>query len=346
MNQPLSILLAALLCAAPIGAARQGAATAVAPERAAGRAVPCELARVVDGDTIHVRLDGKVEKLRLLSVDTEEKLGVGTGSATKPGTVFGEECALWAQRFFADLSTEGAPARLGLVFPGGVRQRDVYGRLLCQVILPDGTDYNLMLVREGKSPYFTKYGYSEICHAEFVAAQAEARAKQRGIWNPATNAPATAGTPSAKRPYDELLAWWDARAEAVAAFHARRKEAPGSVVDAESAEALEEAAKRGVEVLVFGEVARVIEEEDGGQTVYLRATQRERALRVRVPKDRVAALAPARLAEMGEEFRQNYAWYRGRVGREGQGFSSICKDPAAWERAGPEPEKAPVGKQD
>ena len=56
-----------------------------------------EVVKVVDGDTVHVMRDGKVEKLRLLSVDTEEKLSGRGGSATKPETVYGEECALWAK---------------------------------------------------------------------------------------------------------------------------------------------------------------------------------------------------------------------------------------------------------
>ena len=63
---------------------------------------------------------------------------------------------------------------VGLAFPDGVEANDVYGRLLCHVILADGTDFNLKLVELGKSPYFNKYGNSRICHDEFVATQAAA----------------------------------------------------------------------------------------------------------------------------------------------------------------------------
>jgi hypothetical protein len=54
------------------------------------------------------------------------------------------------------------------------------------------------------SPYFSKYGYSKRFHAEFVRAEQEARAAQRGIWDP---------TAMAYPDYDERKAWWDARGE-------------------------------------------------------------------------------------------------------------------------------------
>jgi micrococcal nuclease len=124
-----------------------------------------EITRVVDGDTIYVLRDGEVEKLRLLSVDTEEKLaGNSNLGPNKPETVFGEECAQWAVDFFAARAGEDGPARVGLKFPAGVEARDIYGRLLCHVILDDGTDFNLLLVEKGKSPYFNKYGNSRVCH--------------------------------------------------------------------------------------------------------------------------------------------------------------------------------------
>src|SRR5262249_10164697 len=146
--------------------------------------VTVEIVKVVDGDTLDVRLDGEVVVLRLLSVDTEEKIsGRPLSSPTKPQTVFGQETADWAKAFFASL---GEPARSGLAFPEG-RRRDSYGRLLCEVILPDGRDYDLLLVEQGRSPYFNKYGNSLVAHEAFLRAQAAARAAQLGIWNPATN---------------------------------------------------------------------------------------------------------------------------------------------------------------
>ena len=221
---------------------------AKSPPKTAERKVEAEwveLDKVVDGDTLRVHRNGKSEPLRLMSVDTEERLGPGhSGSATKPQTVFGEETALWAERLFADLGKDGAPPRVGLVFPGGAEARDVYGRLLCHVLLPDGTDYNLMLVKLGRSPYFNKYGNDPIDDAGFAAAQRAARKAQIGVWDPSTNQPTTKGAPSAKRHYPELIAWWNARSIAVEGWR-KRSAVQADAVDAEDASALERALRSG-----------------------------------------------------------------------------------------------------
>ena len=330
-----TLILTPLLAAWPAAAFAGPAAaqaTAEAPAVARGtRTDPLEIVRVVDGDTLHVRRDGKVEKLRLLHVDTEERMKPDVqGSATKPKTVFGEECALWAQQFFAGLGRDGAPARVSLWFPDGAEQRDVYGRLLCHAILPDGRDYNLMLVELGKSPYFNKYGNSEV-HERFVSAQAKAREQQLGIWNPATNRAATPGAPSAVRPYPELLAWWDARAKD-----------PGQVFDALRADSLARAAEAPGEVDVFAEVGDVFEESGGDRTVLMRSGDRETALRVRIPQAARAKHDALDLEGLASEMRQNYVWIRGRVARTARGFEIVCDDPARWKRAGPEPSAVPA----
>src|SRR5262245_53410026 len=73
-----------------------------------------EVTRVVDGDTLDVLLDGEEVTLRLLSVDTEEKIsGLPLSSPTKPQTVFGQETALWAKELFASFEP---PVRIGLLF--------------------------------------------------------------------------------------------------------------------------------------------------------------------------------------------------------------------------------------
>ena len=336
-----TLILFPLLAASPAAAFAGPAAaqaTAEAPAVARGtRTEPLEVVRVVDGDTLHVRRDGKVEKLRLLHVDTEERMKSDVqGSATKPKTVFGEECALWAQQFFAGLGRDGAPARISLWFPDGAEERDVYGRLLCHAILPDGRDYNLMLVELGKSPYFNKYGNSEV-HERFVSAQAKAREQQIGIWNPATNRPATPGAPSAVRPYADLLPWWDARAAAVDAFRARLAKDPGQVFDAVRPDSLARAAEAGGEVDVFAEVGEVFEEAGGDRTVLMRSGDRDAALRVRIPQAARAKHDALDLEGLASEMRQNYVWVRGRVSRTARGFEIVGDDPARWKRAGPEP---------
>ncbi len=301
-----------------------------------------EVDKVVDGDTIHVRRGGKVEKLRLLSVDTEERFGPGhTGTATKPLTVFGEETALWAEKLFGDLAKSGAPVKVGLLFPGGAEQRDVYGRLLSHVLLPDGTDYNLMLVQLGKSPYFNKYGNDLLDHAAFVAAQRSAREAKLGIWDPSTNEPKTPGAPESKRPYAELIAWWNARALAVESWRKRAASEPGKVADAEDPATLERAARAGTEVEVFGEVDRIFPERNGDKTVLFRTSEKGEATRVVIPAAFASDHDKLDLTALTREFRQNYVWVRGVVRRGTRGFEMRSDGPERWRRAGPEPALPP-----
>src|SRR5688572_4431227 len=283
--------------------------------------VEVELVKVVDGDTLDVRLEGEVVALRLLSVDTEEKLsGRPLSSPTKPQTVFGEETAQWAREFFAAL---GEHVHVGLVFPEG-RRRDPYGRLLCHVLLPDGRDFNLLLVAEGRSPYFNKYGNSLVAHEAFVAAQARARAAGLGLWNPATNRARKPGAPPAVRPYDELLPWWEARARAIDGFRARAAREPEAVFSHEDAAGLGRAlalcrADPARRVTVFGAVERFFDETDGSLTVLLRSGDERTSLRARVPAARRAELEPFLRASTAE-FRQNYLYVSGRMERGERGL--------------------------
>jgi len=105
------------------GAAPAGPATAVVP-----------VTRVVDGDTVEVRLGDRVEDVRLIGIDTPETVKPGT-----PVQCFGPR----ASRFSKHL-LEGQ--RVRLVF--GVERRDVYGRLLAYLYL--GRRFvNPILVRRG-----------------------------------------------------------------------------------------------------------------------------------------------------------------------------------------------------
>jgi micrococcal nuclease len=100
-----------------------GPAEAVAP-----------VVRVIDGDTIVVRLDGGDEDVRLIGVDTPETVKPDT-----PVQCFGERASHFTKRLL-----EGR--RVRLVF--GVERRDVYGRSLAYVRL--GRRFvEAMLIRRG-----------------------------------------------------------------------------------------------------------------------------------------------------------------------------------------------------
>jgi len=81
--------------------------------------------RVVDGDTIAVRLGGREEYVRLIGVDTPETVKPDT-----PVQCFGERASHFTKRRLTG-------RRVRLVF--GAEPRDVYGRLLAYVYLAQRT---------------------------------------------------------------------------------------------------------------------------------------------------------------------------------------------------------------
>ncbi len=90
--------------------------------------------RVVDGDTIEVRLDGRLEYVRYIGVDTPETVKPGT-----PVKCFGPRAS--------DFNHHLVEHRwVRLVF--GVERHDVYGRLLAYVYLRHRL-VNAMLARRG-----------------------------------------------------------------------------------------------------------------------------------------------------------------------------------------------------
>jgi len=90
--------------------------------------------RVVDGDTVEVRLGGGEEDVRYSGVDTPETVKPET-----PVQCFGPQASKFNHRL-----VEGR--RVRLVF--GAERRDVYGRLLAYVYL-DGRFVNAELLRRG-----------------------------------------------------------------------------------------------------------------------------------------------------------------------------------------------------
>jgi micrococcal nuclease len=92
------------------------------------------VSRVVDGDTVEVRLDGAEEDVRYIGVDTPETVKPDT-----PVQCFGPQASSFNHRLVEH-------RRVRLVF--GVERRDVYGRLLAYVYL-DGWFVNAELVRRG-----------------------------------------------------------------------------------------------------------------------------------------------------------------------------------------------------
>ena len=135
----------------------------------AGRSDAVTVARVVDGDTVVLRLGGHDEHVRLIGIDTPE-----TVDPRKPVQCFGKE----ASNRTKALLPEGTEVRL----ERDVEARDRYGRLLAYVFrVDDGTFVNLALAEEGYALSLTippNVAYAD----RFAAAVADARRAGRGLW--------------------------------------------------------------------------------------------------------------------------------------------------------------------
>ena len=230
---------------------------------------------VVDGDTI--RVVGLDKTLRLLGIDTEETfkkeaersafdkgwnayLKAQRGDSKRPvkmATPLGEDAKAFAAAFFKGVD------RVRLERDHPLEIRDRYGRYLAYVFAQRGGEwvcYNLEAVRAGMTPYFTKYGYSRRFHEAFVAAQSEARAAQRGIWDP---------NKQHYPDYEERLSWWKSRADFVAKFDADAVKGDGFVTLSREDALATLKARVDKEVVVLGALAGIKETGKGPTLVLL-----------------------------------------------------------------------------
>jgi micrococcal nuclease len=139
----------------------EGGEGAGGPAAARGRVV-----RVVDGDTVAVRIDGRVEDVRYIGVDTPE-----TVDPDEPVQCFGHRAAAFNRSLVA-----GRQVRL--VF--GAERRDAYGRLLAYAYM--GHRFvNAELLRRGLARTLaiapnTRY------QAVFSRLELRAARAGRGLW--------------------------------------------------------------------------------------------------------------------------------------------------------------------
>jgi micrococcal nuclease len=161
----------------PAAPAAPGDPKDASPE-AVGAEGPCDLVRVIDGDTVRVRCgDGSEEPVRLVGVDAPEVARQG-----KPA-----DCGAASSTEALAAALADAPAYLYRDPDQG--DRDRYGRLL-RFLATSSTPFasavpwegsvNLWLVRDGASLAYRdlKYGGREA----FALAEAEAHAAGRGLW--------------------------------------------------------------------------------------------------------------------------------------------------------------------
>jgi micrococcal nuclease len=158
-----------LVVAVAVTAALALVGVTIGREATAGRPSTPTVVRVVDGDTIVVRLAGGEETVRLVGIDTPE-----TVDPRRPVGCFGFE----ASRRTKALLPVGTRLRL----ERDVEARDRYGRVLAYVYRADDhTFVNLALAEEGYAEPLTIP--PNVTYADrFAAAAAAARAAGRGLW--------------------------------------------------------------------------------------------------------------------------------------------------------------------
>jgi len=147
-----------------------------------------KIIRIVDGDTIVIEYDGKYEKVRMLCVNTPESVH----SDAKQNIPMGKVASKYTQK-----KLTGKYVNLEFEID---RLRGHYGRLLAYVFV-DGQNLNLDLVRQGLSPYYTKYGKSQKYDSKFRAAEKQARKEKLNIW----------GDPELTKKYLRLKSKWGQR---------------------------------------------------------------------------------------------------------------------------------------
>lgn len=180
---------------------------------------------IEDGDTL--RLVGIRKSVRLLCVDTEEifsgkkrtdkklayddwdaylRIHHNPGEIKKYPTPWGDAAEEFAKEFFKNIRD------VIIEYDSLERTTGFFHRHLCYAIVEkDGSriNFNVELVRNGFTPYYTKYGYSSRYHEDFIAAENEARKKKVGIWNNKTHC---------YPDYDERISLGTERANAIRDF--------------------------------------------------------------------------------------------------------------------------------
>jgi micrococcal nuclease len=112
---------------------------------------------ISDGDTLSVLREGKAVKVRLHGVDTPEK-----------AQAFGTQ----ARKLTGDLVFQQTVTII-------IRDTDRYGRVVGEVLLPDGRSLNQELVKAGMAWWYRQYTPHDTTLAQL---EAEARAAKRGLW--------------------------------------------------------------------------------------------------------------------------------------------------------------------
>lgn len=140
-----------------------------------------EVVKVIDGDTFEIKYRGKVEKIRLIGIDTPEahanakaeKDAARTGRDIKVIVKQGND----ASNFVKQLVPGGSTVMVEL----DVNERDKYGRMLVYLYLEDGRMINEEIVNAGYANLMT-YPPNVKYKDRLLSAYRLARENKRGLW--------------------------------------------------------------------------------------------------------------------------------------------------------------------
>lgn len=128
-----------------------------------------KIVRVIDGDTIVIKINNKAETVRLIGINTPE-----TVDPRRPVECFGIEASNRAKEVLSGKSVR-------LEEDDFVGKKDKYGRLLKYIFLENGTNFNKMMISEGYAYEYT-YDLPYKYQNEFKQAEKEAKEMKKGLW--------------------------------------------------------------------------------------------------------------------------------------------------------------------
>ncbi|HSW37072.1 MAG TPA: thermonuclease family protein [Candidatus Saccharimonadales bacterium] len=137
------------------------------------------VSRFVDGDTIAVNMNGAVETVRFVGVDTPE-----THKPNTPVQCYGPAAAAFTKNLIGH-----QPVRLES--DSLSTNRDRYDRLLRYVYLPDGRLVNEELVKNGYGFYYPYFPFTK--SQQFSADQESAKGTLKGLWRNCQPTPTDGG---------------------------------------------------------------------------------------------------------------------------------------------------------
>jgi micrococcal nuclease len=123
---------------------------------------------VVDGDTITIDMNGTIERVRFIGLDTPEK-----NHPEKPVQCFAEAASAHLKELIGDedVRLEADPTN---------QNRDRYGRLLRYVYTPESVLLNAQMILDGYGFAYTAFPFERMF--SFIELEEEAKAANRGLW--------------------------------------------------------------------------------------------------------------------------------------------------------------------